>query len=539
MINGISLASRTLIGAALCLGHATVHAQGFADDFSTDAVNPDVRLFTNALANRDTAATADDTGLLVNVVHADPDGDERAQYEVNTDDEIDSLRATGTFLGERPSVGRLLYESRALFYNSLSDGAAGDDIRRPGSVEIEIGLSLNASPEEDIAEVCFTNRDSNGDTQPLEASRPKCEFFQIAGLDVDTPYTTEIGIDRSTRELYAELNGERITVSSPTPFFEEADRYAYTRFRTRDGVESANFRMSDLMLDGEAVDLSILPVLGRYKTDDFDDFSGDDDRSKEIVDGRLRLSASVADSEGDNVAFLRLAEPNDYIEADLVYSGESSVDTSAGGFAAVRLAGLLYNDVSSETDIGNLGSVFASVMLIENAGSGLVGEYCLIRSDADDFSESTDLADGMDDERCPTFDLAVSPDTVYRARLSLDQEAKTVTFGLGEEAVVYDITTDVFKRDGTLRAQARMANGATGTVVGYVDNLRNDPAARTDEELLASMSGGDGTGAGSGGGSGGGGGCSIESGRGDGMTWLLGLFAAVALLARRRRGAAP
>jgi len=530
-----AIAVTTMVGFALCVGSATASAQsfaeGFADDFSENSVNADFNLFIRALANPDTAATPDDDGLLVNIVHDDPDGDERAVYELNTRRAMNSVRSTGLFLGERPAVGSISYETQGRFYNSISDGGVGED-DRTGDVEIEISLILASTPENDVAEVCFKDRDSNGDSQPLEASRSLCELFQITGLEVDTPYTLEVGVDRFSQELYAEVNAERIAVSSPTPFFVPNDQYAWARFRVRDGAESANFRLSSLSFDGDAVEFDGAAIQNRYRTDDFDDFGGDNDRSKEVVDGRLRMSASVADSDGNSDAFLRLAEPNDYIEADLLYSSESSVDTTAGGFAAVRLSGLLYNDTSGELDVGNLGSVFASVMLIENADSGLVGEYCAIRSDAVDFSESTDLADGLDDDRCPTFALAVSPDTAYNASLSLDQDARTITYKLGEEVVVYNITTDIFKRDGTLRAQARMANGATGTVVGYFDNLRNDPVALTDEELLASMSGGE---TGSSAGSSSGGGCSIGQGpKEQSLAWLM----LAALLTRLWRKAA-
>lgn len=55
---------------------------------------------------------------------------------------------------------------------------------------------------------------------------------------------------------------------------------------------------------------------------------------------------------------------------------------------------------------------------------------------------------------------------------------------------VFTIDSDVFKRDSTLRAQSRMSDGATGTFVGYFDNLRNELAELTDEEISASINGG-------------------------------------------------
>jgi len=503
----------------LCLSASAVKAQSFADDFSSSTLYRDFNIYTNALANPDTVANTDDTGLRVNIIHSDPTGEERAAYELNTRRASSSVKSTGQFTGDRPTVGTLRYESQGRFYNSIADGGLGED-SRAGDVEIELTLILGTSPEEDFTQICFFDRDTEGNSQPLEATRDKCESFQITELDVNTPYTLEVGIDRATQELYGVFNDERIAVTTPTPFYEANDQYAWARFRVRDGAESGSFLLSSLSFDGESVDFAPIDTADRYKTDDFDDFRDDDNRSKEIIDGRLRMSATVASSDEDNVAFLRFAQPNDYIEADLIYSSESAVDTTAGGFAAVRIAGLLYNDTSAQLDVGELGSVFAAVMLINNADSGLVGEYCAIRSDAEDFSASTDLADGMDDNRCPTFELAVSPDTIYNASLSLDQDAKTITFQLGGEVIVYNITTDVYKRTGTLRAQARMAAGATGTIVGYYDNLRNDPNALTDEELAASMNG---TGTST---SSSGGGCTFGAGNKD-YSMLMLLLAAI------------
>ncbi len=492
----------TTIG--LCFCYNTAKAQSFADDFSSDTVNADFGIYTNSLANPDNVATVDDAGLLVNIIHSDPTSDERAAYELNSRRAMNSVSSTGQFLGERPTVGQLRYETQGRFYNSIADGGLGEDVRT-GDVEIEISMHLGTVPEDDFAEVCFKDRDAEGNSQPLSESVNKCEFFQLSGFELNTDYTIEVGINRETQELYGALNDERITMSSPTPFYTPNNQYAWARFRVRDGAQSGDFRLSQLSFDGEAVNFDSINTQGRYKTDDFDDFRGEEDRSKEVIDGRLRMSTTVNSSDEENTTFLRFANSGDYIEADLVYSSESDVDTSAGGFAAVRIAGLLYNDTSAELDIGELGSVWGSVMLIDNAGTGLVGEYCAIRSDADDFSESTDLADGINDMRCPTFELEVQPDTVYNASLSLDQEAKTITYKLGDEVIVYNITTDVFKREGLLRAQARMSAGATGTVVGYFDNLRNDPDALTDEEIAAGLNNGGSAGEESSGG----GGCTV------------------------------
>jgi len=476
----------TNLDVLLSLTLSSANAQGFADDFSIDTASPGYRLFTNAVVNPDAAATADDSGLLLSIVHEDPDSGDRAVYEIEAIDAQNSISSTAEFLGDRPSSGTIRFETFSRFFNVIQDGGPNPDTRE-GDVEIEISLRLGPTPADDQIEACFLLRDADLNSQAVDETLGGCPQFQLAELALNTPYTIAVGVNRNTQELYAQLNEERITVASSFTFFEPAQPTVWSRFRVRDGAEQGEFRLSTVIVDGAALDIRSINEFSRYQQSDFDDFPDDANRSKEVVDGRLRLSTTVDSADEDGDAFLRFSEPNDYIEADMVYSSETAVTLSEDGFAAVRLSGLLYNDISADTSLGNTGSVWASVMLIDNAGSGLEGEYCVIRSDTDDFSSSTDLGDGLDDNRCPTFDLAVERDVVYNASMQLDQEAKTITFKLGEETKVYDIQSDIYKRDGTLRAQSRMARGATGTVVGYFDNLRNDPAALTDEEIAASM----------------------------------------------------
>ncbi len=468
----------SLVPILLVASNAT-QAAGFADDFSTDFVNPPVSLVTRNLAAESTASINDSGDLLVNIIHSDPDGDERAQYEVQTQADPDYLSATGSFTA-RPETGNLRFEIFGEFFNRTMDGGT-EPGERTDNVELEIEVNLGPATEQSGVFYCLKYRDANGDSQPILPSGEKC-FIANVSVEPNTDYTIGVGIDRETNQIIISVNDLEIREDSPYPFFEHSegqDTY-WTRFRVRDGATSGSFVLSDLSADGESYALNTL-LDQRYKTDNFDNFADDPNRSKEIVDNRLRLSTTNNDPDNENDTFLRFNEPNDYIEADLVFSSESDI-TLADGFAAVRVAGSLYNERSSNRDDGNTGDVWGSVMLIQNADGNLVGEYCLIRADVDDWSISTDLADGLDDDRCPTFDLPVELDRSYTAILSLDQVAKTVTFELGGERKTVNLTTDIFKRNGLLRAQSRMARGATGTVVGYVDNLRSDANAKTDEE---------------------------------------------------------
>jgi len=163
----------------------------------------------------------------------------------------------------------------------------------------------------------------------------------------------------------------------------------------------------------------------------------------------------------------------------------------------------------------------------------------------------------MDDGRCPTFDILIEADTSYSASVDLDIESRTVTFTLGGEQKTVNITSDIFLRESdTLRAQARIAFGATGTIVGFVDNLTNSsnlfntnsPADGTGTDTDGTEPDNDSTGTNTdstgtessepsdtnGGISGGGGGCSISSpGSSSGFMHLMAVFSLLLLLRRK------
>jgi len=476
----------------------------FADDFNSDFATINYRVESEQIAEPDLTPTVLEGDITLTVLDSDPADDESASYLIQPNGTLESLKAVVAIDSERPLTGRLDMSLSGRFFNSVVDGgpAQFDDSldRRTDDINIFVAARLFSDASEDRFEYCVERRTSDGGWAPAVAGADDCVALQTVPV-LGQSYELSIGIDKANELIFISVDDEQIMMQSATPMFDVASPYYELKSRVRSGAESGVFRVSNLETNLGSVDLSTINDLGRYKTDNFDNFDDDSTRAKIVENGKLRLSASNDSRETENDAFLRLGEDSDYIEAELVYSSSSNVDTSTAGFAAVRIAGLLYREQELVDD--NTGSVWGAVMLIDNAEvEGLVGEYCLIRSDSSDFSESTDLADMMEDDRCPTFDLPVVVDTPYTAKLALDREAKTVSFTLGNETKVYDIQTDIFTNDSPLRAQARIARGATGTVVGEFDNLRNDANALTDEEISAAAQIDD---SGSGGGSGGGG----------------------------------
>ena len=521
----LSLISTAMLFAPVSL----IHAQSFIDDFSTDLVSrPNYSIFIKNVANEETVLTFNGTELDVAIQHSDPSNlDERAMFEVKPITRSDLITSTGTFKGERPDIGALRFEVEGNFFNTIQDGGPSAETRE-GDVEIDIIINLAANPADDYASYCIFERNSEDSGETFNGAEENCARFNIA-VELDTLYAITAGIDRSTNQIFAQLNDERIVVDYTGAFYEPMrENSHFTRFRVRDGAQSGDFSFSSINFDSEMVSLDEIANPSPYKQDDFDTYDDDPTRSKEILDSRLKLSASVANAGENNESLLRFRENGQFIGGDITYSSESTKGDYSEGFQSIRLSGLLYNDVSDDVDGDNTGAVFAALSLIENANTELVGEYCLIRSNDANFDSTIDLADGMADNRCPTFDLTVTPDSTYSASIELDVAAKRVTYNLGGEEKVVDITSDIFiRQDDTLRAQARIGFGATGTVVGFVDNLTNsrdlfNSGSSTDSDGSSSNSSG--------------GGCSIgSSGATTGLLVPLATLSFLILMQRRSR----
>jgi len=506
---------------------ATGDNHRFADDFSKDFVNLDFRSESRNLVDEVDPARFEAGQLILDIVDVDPTDDERGEFSLQPTGTLGSIESSVTTGSERPAAGRVGYSIQGRFYNSITDGGpARDDEsldRRYGDINVYVELYLHANPEDDNFLYCFESRTAEGGFAPAVEGVTDCSFLDLVP-ELNTTYTMTVGVDKASGQMFVRVNDEEVRLDAPTEMFEVASPYYSVRARVRDGASNARFAVNSITTNLSTIDLEVAAENGRYRTDDYDNFSDDESRDKQIVNEQLRLTSSNTDIDGDNDTFLRLNSATNYLEAEMSYSSDSDV-VLGEGFAAVRIGGVLYNEFTSDpTD--SMGDVWSSVMLIKNPDGVLVGEYCIARSDGPNFSVFTDLADGEDNDRCPTFDLEVEEDTFYTASIGFDADNKTLTLTLDGETKSYAITSDVFPRGEAVRAQSRIARGATGTVIGFFDNLRNDPGALTDEELSGAVSSG----------SGGGGGCTVGSGSAnDPLLMLLLLLSLTTLVFRRQR----
>ena len=209
--------------------------------------------------------------------------------------------------------------------------------------------------------------------------------------------------------------------------------------------------------------------------------------SANIVDGRLRLSLEQPVSIDDRIRNrVRLLEPEiavtDYLEGTLNLSSTSAV---SDGFASLRISGSMYNDQPGGASDGELGDVYVVLGLAVDGEGSLFAFTQTQRANDPAFNTSTIVTDLIDEEFTPEFD------TDYIVSITLDRTQSVLQFNLENresgEAIQSEIeilTTISDPSGGFRNTQVRMESGVIGTVVGFVDNIRTNPAALTSEEMV-------------------------------------------------------
>jgi len=201
--------------------------------------------------------------------------------------------------------------------------------------------------------------------------------------------------------------------------------------------------------------------------------------SANIVDGRLRLSLEQPVSIDDRIRNrVRLLEPEiavtDYLEGVV-----------SDGFASLRISGSMYNDQPGGASDGELGDVYVVLGLAVDGEGSLFAFTQTQRANDPAFNTSTIVTDLIDEEFTPEFD------TDYIVSITLDRTQSVLQFNLENresgEAIQSEIeilTTISDPSGGFRNTQVRMESGVIGTVVGFVDNIRTNPAALTSEEMV-------------------------------------------------------
>jgi len=525
-----------LSAIALTLATTVSHAQPleFADDFSTESLRFTVDRRTDDRSVRSYEVLED----RVVMTAAATSNDDQGQADLDAWGRSDSITARISLDSVDLPVDRDADAKARIagtFYNEMADGGSNGNI---GDVYIQLRLRARGDGSRE-ASICVDRELEDGSEGVLlfENGSANCESFPDFVPEFGTPYTLSVSVDREAGMLTWSVDDMERSVALGQPVFMPARDRRSVQVTQEGTPGEAVASVYSIATDNYAQDFALeAPAIGPYRP--FFDLENPG-RTLAVVDGRARLEVTSG-VDGDERLALPVIGDSDRIEATLELSSESTIaGTSADGEEAsvdVSLGGTFYNDTAEGGFNENEGNVFSEVFIGLDEGDPTL-RYCMFRSNTADFSDTNALV-AVGDDDCAEIGVAAAFDTPYPVAIELDRDAGLMRFTVSETERTHTIATPIYSPESDrrfIRARARAQRGST--VVAYVDDYRTSadaplvanngmPDTTADTDSTTSSNGG----------SGGSSGCSIHGDRSGGLTWLLGLFAAAALVVRRRRG---
>ena len=522
-----------LSAIALTLATTVSHAQPleFADDFSTESLRFTVDRRTDDRSVRSYEVLED----RVVMTAAATSNDDQGQADLDAWGRSDSITARISLDSVDLPVDRDADAKARIagtFYNEMADGG------NIGDVYIQLRLRARGDGSRE-ASICVDRELEDGSEGVLlfENGSANCESFPDFVPEFGTPYTLSVSVDREAGMLTWSVDDMERSVALGQPVFMPARDRRSVQVTQEGTPGEAVASVYSIATDNYAQDFALeAPAIGPYRP--FFDLENPG-RTLAVVDGRARLEVTSG-VDGDERLALPVIGDSDRIEATLELSSESTIaGTSADGEEAsvdVSLGGTFYNDTAEGGFNENEGNVFSEVFIGLDEGDPTL-RYCMFRSNTADFSDTNALV-AVGDDDCAEIGVAAAFDTPYPVAIELDRDAGLMRFTVSETERTHTIATPIYSPESDrrfIRARARAQRGST--VVAYVDDYRTSadaplvanngmPDTTADTDSTTSSNGG----------SGGSSGCSIHGDRSGGLTWLLGLFAAAALVVRRRRG---
>ena len=509
---------------------------GFVDNFS-DPASTQLGFWSGARSNRGEAGVQFVDGAVeLQVNSADANDGNYAEFYVNGATDMLRVRASltsDTTLPPDPNAEAEI-SIRAVFHNDTQDFGSGT---REGDVSVRVQLR-QAGDGRLRAAINTDRRNANGDNENYDIiDGDNFEEFDLLP-SLNTIYELGLQIDRDRGVVLASIDDLVREIALPTQLFEAYRAEANISLNHRGSSGRAVGRIHSIETDLLMRDFTDGPgLIGPYAPE-FN--SRNPGRDITIVDGRARFLTDATLSSGNDTRMF-VAGGSDFVGASVELSSESVLE--ADGAVRLGVAASLYNDFMAGG--GSEGRVFAEIWLVAEGDGSLYAEYCAFRSNDADFSDTTELVNGMGDD-CARFATPIALDTEYPMSLALNREQSALVFSLGSETREYAIATQILDIERPFNsANLRASDGSVG--VGFVDdfalNANPVPLAESSDVLVSSdaATDGGGTDGGTDGGvavaegSGGGGGCSI-AGTNSGHSSLAALLLfAIGGLVRRRR----
>jgi len=497
---------RPIVAALLLLPCTHVAAQEaveFLDDFSADSIKYILDERPRDGVVRSFEKTTDGITMRVST-EAD---NNQGWAEIRLSEVTDHVRAIINLSSETELAdenGGVRFRIAGNWYNEIQDGGFGGR-DETGDVYGQARIRVREQGDREFS-MCLDRRLADGSNEGVEIFDGRnCTAIPGFVPEYDTDYEIYMAVDRTANTIAFGIDGQEIVTA--------IGQQAYLPSRTNKQIELAHEgtsgqsvgTVSGIGIDGELQNFSVDPfVSGPYRPL-FDTERGTSEITH--MNGRVRYEVR-APADSTSIVGAPVMEGDD-------------------AFVFARLGGTFYNDTAEGGFNENEGNVFSAIVLQQNADDSVVLQYCIFRSDTNDFSAATELV-MQDGTECGDFTTVAELDTSYNVGIASDIVARTMTFKVNDEEIVYNIATEAFLPANDrqfINVQARATAG--GKSVVYLDNYGTSADAPLVNQAAASTSGG----------SSGGGGCSVVSGNNsrDPFLLVLSLFALITVSCKRRR----
>ena len=450
----------------------------FADDFSTDSIRYSAFSFSEGPSS---GSAQVENGQLILRARKSAEAD-FGNIFVSTTEDTDTLMVTAAFntatnlsSGSGEELAIIAVEER--IYNTLADGGLNDG-SSVGDVQVRFDVRLRGDGS---GEHFFCLGEQTLDSfEPLNVfdnNSNSCSFFEGVTIQQDVEYTFGYSLDRTTNSLTLTLDDNSQTVTLPGTLFRAVNPFTGFQLIHEGGPGLAEARVRSIVTDSGTDVINAASSIGRYQP-----FNTSAQRSVSLINQAVWLSAEATEEDNSSIQ-LRIAQPTDYLEAEITISSDTALGERGRHFTELRAN--LYNDTTDGGFNEFEGEVSAFLTFQNYVGDQRMMEYCLWRSDDAEGNERTGLLDGG--RRCATVPIKLELDTPYRSSIQLDREQAAIIFRVDGFTHTQPIATGIFDASRKLSQIGTSPNNLASVFV-IIDNVRTAPDAITAGEQSAGQS---------------------------------------------------
>lgn len=456
-------------GLILSVSTTTTWSNEFADDFSTDSLRYEAQTFFQEPNDANVSATPDGVVLFADYV----DGDNpSARLRAGTR----GMKLSGLFDSENISLedqGRVRISVRGAVFNDTY--APGENDNNLGDVYLSVNSTVYWDSQENGTDffVCVGREGANGYEDLNLFDNESCKDFTDYALPAGEEFTLGF-VPAGANSVELTFGDHKEILEFPGTMYEPSRAVVSAELQSRVGPGSGSFVIKTLETDAGVDDFTqTIPVLDRYSIG----YPGDGQRPR-VEDNRVLITQQSPADDG-RYGNLFLFSATDYLESTIELSSQSDIsEVNNRVSAAMELISI--NDSQEGGFDGRAGDIRANIYLEARHNGLRRAEYCLYRYEEAD----SNLRQGLLNEgenRCRNFPLRIEFDTSYRAAIEFDRNNSTVTFRIDGFTHIESFNFPMFNA-AQPRAWVEIGARNGGSVIGYLDDIRNSKATLTVSE---------------------------------------------------------